>query len=486
MMYKGRIRTLVRRELIFLALGTMEVAIIAPLLSAGLYLTLPSFAIHQGYLTILCWGAVIGTHYLARAILAVSWPPPARFAFLATGVLLTGLFTVHGVLHPHIALTDPAWLTVMWGELRYYEGMTPDLFVFSTVAFLWWRGLLLAQRRLESGVIISRFRSGLLMLALSTVTVGFVLPALPYFSVFLYFFVSLMGIALARAEEAVHQYGGRRSPFNMRWLALLALFCLLILGLSAGVATVLTGENVLFFLEPLLDVQRLLWAVVVYIFLWISYWVALAIFSVVGDRWSWPGFEVALSPPPPLSVNPTTSGTSSVLAQMEWLRTLGGMLVILLIVVAVTLSLRRLRLRMHRSEEEWRESVWSDVDWRKELQTLLAEGRRRLNEAAATLSQASIRRWLKAPTIRHIYALVAALAAERGYPRADHQTPYEYLPALTQAFPGYDAEVTQITEAYVSVHYGEVAERPDSLRAVWMAWQRIQSTFDVTRPEQPA
>ncbi len=482
-MHKNRIRTLVRRELIFLALGTMEVAIIAPLLAAGLYLMLPFFVIYQGYLTILCWWAVIGTHYLARAILAVSWPPAARFAFLAMGVLLTGLLTVHAVLHPQVALTDPTWLAAVWGEVRYYEGMTPDLFVFSTVALLWWRGLLLAQRRLESGVIISRFRSGLLMLALSTVAVGFVLPALPYFSIFLYFFVSLMGIGLARAEEAVHQYGGSRSPFGVRWLTLLALFCLLILGLSAGVATILTGENVLFFLEPLLDVQRLLWTVVVYVLLWVSYWVALAIYSIMGDRWRWQSFEITLSPPPPLPANPVTAGTSSVLAHMEWLRTMGGMLIILLIVVAVALSLRRLRLRIRRSEEEWRESVWEDVDLRKGMQTLLAEGRKRLSEVAATLSQVSIRYWLKEPTIRRIYALVVALAAERGYPRADHQTPYEYLPTLTQAFPGCDVEVTQITEAYVSVHYGEMVEQPDALRAVWLAWQRIRSTFDITRPE---
>jgi len=57
-------------------------------------------------------------------------------------------------------------------------------------------------------------------------------------------------------------------------------------------------------------------------------------------------------------------------------------------------------------------------------------------------------------TIRRIYAHVSALAAEQGYPRASHETPYEYLPALEQAFPESHEEVAHITGAYVAVHYG--------------------------------
>jgi hypothetical protein len=69
---------------------------------------------------------------------------------------------------------------------------------------------------------------------------------------------------------------------------------------------------------------------------------------------------------------------------------------------------------------------------------------------------------------------MASLAAERGYPRAIDQTPYDYLPTLHRAFPESPKEVKEITESYVSVHYGELPEREEELDAVRAAWQRIQ------------
>jgi hypothetical protein len=76
-------------------------------------------------------------------------------------------------------------------------------------------------------------------------------------------------------------------------------------------------------------------------------------------------------------------------------------------------------------------------------------------------------------TIRRIYAHLGTLAAERGYPRAPYETPYEYLPTLEQAFPDGHEEVGHITGAYVAVHYGEVPEQPEELAAVRAAWERI-------------
>nr|HID12489.1 DUF4129 domain-containing protein [Anaerolineae bacterium] len=79
-------------------------------------------------------------------------------------------------------------------------------------------------------------------------------------------------------------------------------------------------------------------------------------------------------------------------------------------------------------------------------------------------------------TIRRIYAHLGALAAERGYPRAPYETPYEYLPTLKQAFPGNREEVARITEAYVAVHYGELSERPEDLATIQAAWERLCET----------
>jgi hypothetical protein len=78
-------------------------------------------------------------------------------------------------------------------------------------------------------------------------------------------------------------------------------------------------------------------------------------------------------------------------------------------------------------------------------------------------------------TIRRIYAQMIRLAASRGYPRPQANTPYEHLVTLRQAFPNCEADLTQITEAYVGVHYGELPERLEALEEIRMAFERVQS-----------
>jgi hypothetical protein len=60
-------------------------------------------------------------------------------------------------------------------------------------------------------------------------------------------------------------------------------------------------------------------------------------------------------------------------------------------------------------------------------------------------------------------------------------TPYEYLPVLYQALPGREAEVREITEAYVRVRYAEAPATEEELARVRAAWERIK----MTRPEVP-
>ena len=102
-----------------------------------------------------------------------------------------------------------------------------------------------------------------------------------------------------------------------------------------------------------------------------------------------------------------------------------------------------------------------------------------MDEAASALGRAAWGRLFAALTIRRIYAHLGVLAAEQGYPRVPHETPYEYMPTLEQAFPDTRDEVACITEAYVAVHYGEVPERSEDVVAVRDAWERIRGRGEV-------
>ena len=87
------------------------------------------------------------------------------------------------------------------------------------------------------------------------------------------------------------------------------------------------------------------------------------------------------------------------------------------------------------------------------------------------------RRWQAAASIRQAYREMCVAAAEKGYPRAESETPYEYLPALAKAWPEHQSEATLITEAYNRAHYGELPETEEELQEILAAWKRL-STID--------
>ena len=78
-------------------------------------------------------------------------------------------------------------------------------------------------------------------------------------------------------------------------------------------------------------------------------------------------------------------------------------------------------------------------------------------------------------------------AAVNGYPRADAETPFEYLAALAKAWPENQADTHLVTEAYVMVRYGELPESAESLDEIRQAWKRIETVppIDKRKAEQP-
>jgi hypothetical protein len=83
------------------------------------------------------------------------------------------------------------------------------------------------------------------------------------------------------------------------------------------------------------------------------------------------------------------------------------------------------------------------------------------------------RRWRAAATVRHLYHAMCIEAAERGFPRAPSETPFEYLATLDEAWPVAGGEVRLITGAYVRVRYGEVPESAEELEEIRGAWRRL-------------
>jgi hypothetical protein len=189
-----------------------------------------------------------------------------------------------------------------------------------------------------------------------------------------------------------------------------------------------------------------------------------------------------LPPPPPAA---ETQTRPLILGILQATITIGIPLSIVLLVLLFTWH--RLRQAGQRDPgEEARESMFSAGAVVRNLRTMVQDGLDRLGELAGLVSRfGPSARFLAAVSIRRIYANLVRLATEGGYPRAEAQTPYEYLQTLCKAWPGSQEDLEVITDAYVDAHYGQVPDTREELQRIRECWQRVRSQ-EIREPrEQP-
>ena len=83
-----RFRGCARRELIFIALGTMDVCVITPLFAPMLSRVVPA---QRWPVAAIFFAAILGVHYLARLALWLPLSPGLRPVLLGMGMLVSGL-----------------------------------------------------------------------------------------------------------------------------------------------------------------------------------------------------------------------------------------------------------------------------------------------------------------------------------------------------------------------------------------------------------
>ncbi len=467
------IRAYTRRELVFLALGTMDVCVITPIYAAVLA---PLIDVKPWSILIVLLAAILAVHYLARLSFSLPINVRWRSALIVLGMILSGLLVIRRVLYAASDIWAFGWLGSIYRSLRQTV-FAPDILVFLLVVVLWWRGFALAQRMLDSRSVAFRFRLGVVLLAVSTGIAGSMLSWPYHHFVFLFFFASLLGIALARAEEVGQQYGGRQAPINLEWLVTMVIVSATVLALAAGLTSLLTGKTLGRILAPLLRALQVIVFILIFALAWAAQFVLDPLLTLlqryevgrnlaeVFDRMTLPRYSGEDGRPTRPAFTPEQLGIIRVAVAV-----LGAAIVLLL----VAISLYRLRAKSSGPMDERRESVWEGVHLQRGLKRLFEDGRQRLTDVVDALGHSRVGHLFAALTIRRIYAHTAALAAGQGYPRAIDETPYDYLPTLKEAFPESREDVTQITESYVAVHYGELPERQNDLALVRSAWERVQ------------
>ncbi len=464
-----------RREVIPIAQAIAETCLISPWLVLFLATgrSFPSGSVAGG-----CLVLILGTFYLSRAMAALRVSVWIQRGLILCIIVGLSVWILRGLM-----FSGPPWEGRDWRyallDLNTLADFAPSIvIVVLSVTWLCWRGLRLAGLPPSVWRAAMGFHVGVLVLAL------FALQSSPrdmmtYVPAF--FFSQLLAVALIRVETISYASGGRRLPSSGWWLTVLVGatgIVVLIAGLMSTAVLRLSPGVLFLWLVPFIVLITFPMFLITLPFLGL-------IQPFLRTLWS-----AALS-----VVNELTTLVQQIQqAIRQWvpseapplvhavLRVIGYSLVVLVIlaVIVVVILVARIaggrRAAREGKEGEQYESIWSSQDLLRKLQARLRDRLARLRNLAGIVERFGAGGLFTAWTIRRIYAQTVRLAASRGYPRPASHTPYEHLGTLRQAFPGCEADLGQITEAYVGVHYGELPEHPHALAQIRAAFERVKGT----------
>ncbi|NLS76299.1 MAG: DUF4129 domain-containing protein [Chloroflexi bacterium] len=473
-----------RREALHLLAAAMEACWLYLWMGFAIsFLSGSEYALAPGLVFLWLFGAAT----LLRLLNNLTMPLLRQQAILMGLGLLAILAGLRWELYGGGELLSAEWIGRLFREVAAYElAIPPQLTLFLAGLFIWWRGLRLGQEALGAMVVGKRFRAGIVLLMLYLVVSAFGAAKLPALLLPAYFFFGLVAIALARIIDLGESRGGVRAPFTGSWLGILSGSALLAVLLGLLAASLLSLERLqaaldrlLGLLEPLRTVLFAIIGLFFYVAVTIGSWLGQLLRRLFGEPE--PGEEVL----PDLSILEDLGEQLEGLETGSWVKVGRDALLVAVVIAAILLvffaAQRRYR-RRQRQRDVLRESVWSSDDFLDDLAGMLRGGWQRLRDGAA--QGLAILRGERYPldSIRRIYASLNRLGQERGHPRRDAETPYEYRHELDAAWPEHAEEVRQLTEAYVQAHYGGRADSAEALAQARAAWERLRAA----KPPEPS
>jgi hypothetical protein len=309
-----------------------------------------------------------------------------------------------------------------------------------------------------------QFRLGIVAFFLLLFFSSILRPFDPSPWLFVYFFLSLLAIALARIDEMESDV-----RFGPRWAITLLASVALVLFLGLMLLQFLTLNSV----AALLQLSAPVWALVALIvtlvalpFGFLASWLIellQPLFTGLGR------FFQALSGLIPTGAADNLRQAQEQMAQLSFLEPIFKTLFVLAVVLGVGyLIAHALNRRMKQMEDE------------QYVRESLSATERSAERAGTRKKKTPERRragTIAAESIRRIYAALVARAGEAGLPRAVAETPYEYLPRLVHTWPEQAADLHAITDAYVDVHYAEREFPAAEVNRLRELWKRIEATI---------
>ncbi|MCB8979568.1 MAG: DUF4129 domain-containing protein [Ardenticatenaceae bacterium] len=475
-----------RRELVYVTWALMEVTLLTPLALAILPWTDEWWGRSRLFFGLLV--LMLAGFYLARFLSWLQLPAgDQRNILVGVGAVILFL-AVRNINYDPQGPFDFSWIGESLSNLALAGSnlWLKDLFLLMLTAVAWWRGLTLLNRSIDVIHMGRRFRIGGLYIAPVIVLLAAfrldwsVLPFLLFF-----FIIALTAMVLTRAESIEKEQMALLASLSPRWFGLVVMLSMVTTFLGSATAVLVSGQpgdalgrllaplwhalrwggataglTASYFLNPVLELLD-----VVFHFI-------IGVFQA--------GFAILFVPNP--DAPPPSDGSNDLMqAFNDWLMTQeqGGpglfsgvnwRLVILgvVLLVALIILVQFYRKNLTTQGNGRFGKILADVTDR-----LIPN---RLQRNRTKNKKEDWRNWRAAVSIIKIYQQMIHLSSDVGYPRANSETPFEYLKTLVKIWPDHKAEVQLITRAYVRVRYGEFPETKQEFEAIKQAWQRVQET----------
>ncbi len=457
----------------------METAWFAPAVMLFLPETwrLPPWRVLIGFWIVMA-GMIIMAHVLEQSDI----PSPAFEFLVATLLILLGWMAIHLFVFPKAPLLSWSWVTQLFTDAA---SMRKTAVILGTLAFLWWRAVSLLQRDADFFIIGYDFRKGVLALLVSVSLYHYLSQQSGMLFVTTFFFFGLLAVAIGRTEDIARNTGQRRVSLPPSWMMVMTINTLAVLALAWGVGQFwsLQGFRALWqWMQPILGwIGPYVEAAMLFFLRFLEPLLQWLVRSVAGVMGGEAGQEVLGNLGRNAGASEATPGDAVVAyAPPAWLLFLFQYVIPILLgltallLLAFWLAKRRRTRPLHPMAEE---HVRVHGLEKESLREVLHRGYQVLREWGSMMGRFGVgRKFYSALTIRHIYANLQKLGAERGVPRDRTWTPNDYLPYLQRVFPERSQELRRITEAYNAFEYGHVPTTPETLQRLRDDWKTLQAT----------
>jgi len=468
-----------RREMLHLGLATMEICWLLPWLSM---LTGGASDTTQHIWFAALLSTLLLALYVTRVLSHASIPLNAQRVLTPVIALASSLTLVGTTEYGNHAVGNLSWLNQFGREVGNILQRIPlSLIIFFVGLYLWWRGISLAQRKLDAASVGFSFRVGIvafLWLYLAAVF-GSQVDATPH--VLAYFFVSFVALGLARVEGVSSTRKSIASPFNASWLGILSGSTLVVCTLGLLATKVFSLQNIataLARLHPLVLLLKTISRPLLLAMAWLLELILNLVIQILGSAWASQDLIALDQYAEQLRAfqhmrRAQPSGIlSTVFYIIQW-GVVGSVAAGTLFILALSINRRWRALQAGRTGEH--ASAWEGQSAAREVRNTLDARLHKLREALlAQLARMRAAQY-SLTSVRRIYASLVRLATAAGCPRHESETPYEYAAALHKTFPGSTSEIVLITDAYVRAHYGEISFHPEYVQRVRDAWLTLRA-----------